>query len=425
MLKVYKRTFNNGLRALVIPVEHNPTVTTIVMTATGSNNETKEISGISHFLEHLHFKGTKKRPKAQIISEEFDNLGSSSNAYTTNEMTAYYAVGDSNSFKKILDLISDMYLNSAFPKEEIEKEKGVIVEEINMYEDMPSYQAGELLDELLYGDQPVGRSVAGNKESVKKMTREDFVDYKNKNYVAEKTVVVVSGNVNKKEVFKEIENKFKDIPVNKGAVAVRTKENQTKPMLKIKDKKTDQTHLSFGFRTFSYKNIKKNNTLSLLSIILGGSMSSRLFLKLRGEMGVAYYASSGKISFKDCGYLRIKAGINNGRTKESVQEIINECQKLAKGEIEEKELKKAKRILISRIKISLESTEDIANFFGHKELLLREIVSPVALIKDIKKITLNDVKKLAKDIFKNENLNLAIVGSVKNKEEIKKICKFC
>ena len=168
MIKIYKKTYKNGLRALAIPVLNNPTVSVMVMTATGSNHENKDNNGVSHFLEHLHFKGTKKRPSSKIISEEFDRMGSINNASTGNEMTTYYAKGDSKNFSKMLDVISDIYLNSTFPEKEIEKEKGVVIEEINMYEDLPQYQVSELLEKLLYGDQPAGRSIAGTKENIKK-----------------------------------------------------------------------------------------------------------------------------------------------------------------------------------------------------------------------------------------------------------------
>lgn len=424
MIKIYKKTYKNGLRALAIPVLNNPTVSVMVMTATGSNHENKDNNGVSHFLEHLHFKGTKKRPSSKIISEEFDRMGSINNASTGNEMTTYYAKGDSKNFSKMLDVISDIYLNSTFPEKEIEKEKGVVIEEINMYEDLPQYQVSELLEKLLYGDQPAGRSIAGTKENIKKMTRNDIVNYKKKNYVAEKTLVVVAGKIDKKEVFKEIEKSFKNIPVSKGLKAVKTKESQKETQIKTKNKKTDQTHLSFGFRTFSYRDKKNRSKALLLASILGGSMSSRLFLKLREEMGVAYYVSAGSSTQKDCGYLNIRAGVNNGRLKEVVLEILKECERIANDGISPRELNKAKTIRISRLKMGLESSEDIAYFYGTNELLLNESTSLPLQIKEIKSVTEEDIKKLAQKIFRNDNLNLAIVGPNLIEKEIKKFCKF-
>ena len=256
------------------------------------------------------------------------------------------------------------------------------------------------------------------------MTRNDIVNYKKKNYVAEKTLVVVAGKIDKKEVFKEIEKSFKNIPVSKGLKAVKTKESQKGTQIKTKNKKTDQTHISFGFRTFSYRDKKNRSKALLLASILGGSMSSRLFLKLREEMGVAYYVSAGSSTQKDCGYLNIRAGVNNGRLKEVVLEILKECERIANDGISPRELNKAKTIRISRLKMGLESSDDIAYFYGTNELLLNESTSLPLQIKEIKSVTEEDIKKLAQKIFRNDNLNLAIVGPNLVEKEIKKVCKF-
>jgi predicted Zn-dependent peptidase len=424
MLKIYKKKYQNGLRALVIPMENNPTVSIMAMTSTGSIHENKDNNGISHFLEHLHFKGTKKRLNAKIISEEFDSMGSLNNASTDSEITAYYAKGDSKNFSKMLDLISDMYLNATFPEKEMEKEKGVIIEEINMYEDRPQNQVEELLNSLLYGDQPMGRSIAGTKENIRKMTRADILDYKKKNYVAEKTLVVAVGKVDKEKAFKEIEKKFKDIPVSKGLLAVKTKEKQDKSQVKTKNKKTDQTHLSFGFRAFSYLDNKNSAKVTLLSDILGKSMSSRLFLKLRGEMGVAYYVSANNFTSRDCGYLSIIAGVSNDRLKEVIKEILKECKRIAEEGVDEKELNKVKAIRISCLKMSLESSDGVALDYGYQELLKNETPSLDERIRRIKEVTTKDIQKIAQKIFRNDNLNLAIVGPDLDEKEIKKVCKF-
>lgn len=424
MLKIYKKKYQNGLRALVIPMENNPTVSIMAMTSTGSIHENKDNNGISHFLEHLHFKGTKKRLNAKIISEEFDSMGSLNNASTDSEITAYYAKGDSKNFSKMLDLISDMYLNATFPEKEMEKEKGVIIEEINMYEDRPQNQVEELLNSLLYGDQPMGRSIAGTKENIRKMTRADILDYKKKNYVAEKTLVVAVGKVDKKKAFKEIEKKFKDIPVSKGLLAVKTKEKQDKSQVKTKNKKTDQTHLSFGFRAFSYLDNKNSAKVTLLSDILGKSMSSRLFLKLRGEMGVAYYVSANNFTSRDCGYLSIIAGVSNDKLKEVIKEILKECKRIAEEGVDEKELNKVKAIRISCLKMSLESSDGVALDYGYQELLKNETPSLDERIRRIKEVTTKDIQKIAQKIFRNDNLNLAIVGPDLDEKEIKKVCKF-
>ncbi|MBK5215373.1 MAG: insulinase family protein [Candidatus Pacebacteria bacterium] len=423
MQKAQKKAYKNGLRVVTIPMKENPTVTVLVLVGTGSNYEKKEINGISHFLEHMCFKGTTKRPTAQSISHELDGLGCQYNAFTSNEMTGYYAKGDSKNFKQIFDVVSDIYLNSTFPELEMEKEKGVIVEEINMYEDMPASHVQDLFDSVLYGDQPAGWSVLGTKENIYKMVRDNFVNYKNSHYVSSNTVIIVSGNITNKDVHTEVNKYFKDIKSTTKVKKVKTKDTQTTPNILIKYKETDQTHFVLGVRSFPLDD-KRNMMLSLLSGVLGAGMSSRLFLKLREEMGVAYYVRAHSGASLDHGSFQISAGVNNTRTEEVIKEILNECNSLITKKVSEEELNKVKSFIIGNMKMSLEATDDIANFYGGQELMKGEIKTLEDKIKEIKKVTSNDIQKMAKIIFKNKNLNLAIIGPFKNKSNFEKILKF-
>ena len=423
MQKAKKKTYKNGLRVVTIPMKENPTVTVLVLVGTGSNYEKKEINGISHFLEHMCFKGTVKRPSAQSISHELDSLGCQYNAFTGNEMTGYYAKGDSKNFKQIFDVVSDIYLNSTFPEAEMEKEKGVIVEEINMYEDMPASHVHDIYDKVLYGDQPAGWSIAGTKENIYKMVRDNFVNYKNSHYVSSNTVIVVSGNVTSDEVYKEVNKYFKDIKSTDKVKKIKTKDSQATPNVLVKYKETDQTHFVLGVRTFSLFD-KRNVTLSLLSGVLGAGMSSRLFIKLREEMGVAYYVRAYNDPSLDHGSFQISAGVNNIRTEEVIKEILKECNLLIDKKVSDNELEKVKSFIIGNMKMSLEATDDIANFYGGQELMKNEIKSLEEKIKEIKKVTSADIQKMAKIIFKNKNLNLAIIGPFKNDANFKEILKF-
>jgi len=423
MQKAKKKTYKNGLRVITVPMKDNPTVTVLVLVGTGSDYETKDINGISHFLEHMCFKGTVKRKNFQVISHELDSLGCQYNAFTDHEITGYYAKGDSKNFKQIFDVVSDIYLNSTFPEKEMEKEKGVIVEEINMYEDMPARHVQNLFNKVLYGDQPSGRSIAGPKENIHKMVRDNFVNYKSSHYVASNTVIVVSGNITSNEVCKEVNKYFKDIKSTNKVKKLKTKDIQNKPNVLIKNKETDQTHFVFGVRTFSLSD-KRNMILSLLSGVLGAGMSSRLFIKLREEMGVAYYVRAHNDPSLDHGAFQISAGVNNARTKEVIKEILKECNDLITQKVKEKELNKVKSFLIGNMKMSLEATDDIANFYGSQELMKNEIKSLEDKIKEIKKVTAVDIQKMAKTIFKTKNLNLAIIGPFKDDKKFKKILKF-
>lgn len=423
MQKAKKKTYKNGLRVVTIPMKDNPTVTVLVLVGTGSNYETKEINGISHFLEHMCFKGTVKRPTPQSISHELDSLGCQYNAFTDHEMTGYYAKGDSKNFKQIFDVVSDIYLNSTFPEKEMEKEKGVIIEEINMYEDMPVSHVQDLFDKVLYGDQPAGWSIAGTKENIRKMIRDNFVKYKSSHYVASNTVIVVSGNITNDEVYEEVNKYFKGIKSTNKVKKLKTKDVQTCPNVLIKHKETDQTHFVLGVRTFSLLD-KRNITLALLSGVLGAGMSSRLFIKLREEMGVAYYVRAHNDPSLDHGVFQISAGVNNLRTEEVIKEILKECNILTTQKVEEKELNKVKSLIIGNMKMSLEATDDIANFYGHQELMKNKMKTLEEKIKEIKKVTTDDIQKMAKTIFKENNINLAIIGPFKSDLQFKEILKF-
>lgn len=423
MQKAKKKTYKNGLRVVTVPMKDNPTVTVLVLVGTGADYETKEINGISHFLEHMCFKGTTKRLTPKDISVELDGLGCQYNAFTSRECTGYYAKGDAKNFKKIFDIVSDVYLNSVFPETEIEKEKGVIIEELNMYEDIPQAHVQDLFDEVLYGDQPSGWRIVGTKENIKKMKRDNFVDYKKSHYVAENTVIVVTGNIINEDVYKEVDKYFKDIHIGKSEKKTKTKDVQNEPKVLVKYKETDQTHFVLGVRSFSIFD-KRNVTISLMSAVLGAGMSSRLFTKLREEMGVAYYVRAHNDASLDHGVFQISAGVNNARTEEVLKEIIKECNLLVKQKVSEEELKKVKSFIIGNTKMALEATDDIANYYGGQELLKKEIKNLEEKIKEINAVTSNDIQKMAKLLFKTKNLNMALVGPVKDKTRLEKILKF-
>ncbi len=404
-------------------MKDNPTVTVLVLVEAGSKFETKEINGLSHFLEHMYFKGTTKRPKAIDISKELDSIGSQYNAFTAQEYTGYYAKSDEKHFKKIFDIVSDIYLNSTFPESEMQKEKGVIIEEINMYEDLPNRHVQDLMMELLYGDQPAGWNIAGEKKNILKMKRDDFIKYKKMHYLPESTVVIVSGKVAEKMVMQEINKIFGKISRGQKSPKVKVTESQDKPKVLTKFKKTDQTHFVLGVRTYDLFD-KKNVLLSILSGILGGGMSSRLFQKLREEMGVGYYVRAYNDAYTDHGFFQISAGVDNKRINEVIKAVLEECKILKENLVTEEELNKVKEYLIGNMKLSLESSDDIANFYGGQELLKHEIKSAEEKADEIRKVTAEQIKMLANNIFKNKKLNLALIGPFKEKTQFLKILKF-
>ena len=418
-----KKKLKNGLTVVTIPMQDNPTATVLVLVETGSKYETKKLNGISHFLEHMCFKGTAKRPKAIDIVRELDALGSQYNAFTAQEFTGYYAKAEARHFKQIFDVVSDVYLNSTFPEVEIEKEKGVIVEEINMYEDTPSRHVQDLIMELLYGNQPAGWNIAGTRENVKKMKRKDFVAYHALHYVPQATTLIVAGQVSEHEVLKEAERVFGSISGGHKGVKPKVKEKQTKPAVLVKYKKTDQSHFVLAFRSFDLFS-KKNAALSVLGGVLGGGMSSRLFQKLREEMGVGYYVRAYEDAYTDHGFFQISAGVDNKRVGEVLQAVLNECKKLSTELLPEDELKKVQDYLVGNMKLDLESSDSIAHFHGLQEVLKKEIKTMDEKAREIYQVTSKEVLDVAKDIFKDKGMSLALIGPVKNSASLAKILKL-
>ena len=404
-----KTKLKNGLRVITVPMKDNPTVTVLVLVETGSKYETKEKNGISHFLEHMCFKGTEKRPTAHSISAELDGLGSQYNAFTGQEYTGYYAKSDAKHFKQVFDVVSDIYLNSTFPEAEMEKEKGVIVEEINMYEDMPHRHVQDLFVGLLYGDQPAGWNIAGSRENVRAMTRNDFVAYKKAHYVPKATTVIVAGKVKEKEVAKEIARVFGSLKSTAKSTKKATVDTQSKPAVHLAYKKTDQTHLVLGVRTFDTYD-KRNMSLAVLATILGGGMSSRLFVKLREELGVAYYVRASSDNSTDHGFFEIAAGVSNDRVHEVIREILAECARMVKSPVGAEELAKAKEYMAGNMKLELESSDAWSNFYGGQEVMRKKIKTPEEVERLIRKVTAKDIQKIAQTIFTDKHLNLALIG---------------
>jgi predicted Zn-dependent peptidase len=415
-----KTVFKNGLRVITVPMKDNPTVTVLVLVATGSNYETKEENGLSHFLEHMCFQGTIKRPKAIDIASEIDSMGAQNNAFTSNEFTGYYAKASSRHAMELADIVSDIYLNPTLLPPEIEREKGVIIEEINMYNDLPQRKVQDLFTHLLYGDQPAGRDIAGTKENVSSFKREDFVSYREKFYTAPETVVVVSGNFDEEKILSALEEGFKNCSDKKGKGKLAVIEKQEKPQLLLEHKNTDQSHFVLGVRAFDIYD-KRNGALKVLASILGSGMSSRLFEKMRNQLGICYYVNASPDSSTDHGLFSISAGVRNDRLEEAAREILVELSKLKKELVDEKELEKAKEHLVGNMYLGLESSDSLADFYGFQEILKKPIKKPDEIAKEIKNVSAQDIQKLANEIFRDEVLNLAVIGPTKDKEGLLKI----
>jgi len=412
-MKYKKKTLKNGVRVLMIQMPESPTVTYMVWNNTGSHFEDKSENGISHFLEHMVFKGTLNR-SIRDIRREIDGIGALNNAFTGEEYTSYFAKAHPKNLKKIISVISDMYLNPIIPKEELERERGVILGEIDMYEDSPKHLVFEIWEKLVYGDQPAGRSILGLKENIKKFKRKDFLNYREKHYVADSTVVVVAGKFDEKKILREIEKQFKNISTSKKYKKTKTKDSQKKQGIALRNKKTDQTHLVIGFRALNlFDKAKDLAVLKVLNTILGRSMSSRLFVRVREELGLGYYIRSHTETLTDHGNLTIQAGVNSKRIFEAITAILNEVKKLKVEIVSKDELEAAKRYFIGIFPMGLEQSDGVAMHYACSEVRSKEPANPKDIYKEIEKVTSKQVQKMAQKIFTNNKLNLAVVGPVK------------
>jgi len=419
----YKTTLENGLRIITVPQKTAQAVTVLVLVGTGSKYETKEISGISHFLEHMFFKGTKKKPTPLAVVTPLDKIGGIFNAFTSEEYTGYFAKVEASQMELALYWVSDIYLNSLLPEKEIEKERGVIIEEINMYLDNPMIYIGELWKKLLYGNQPAGWDVAGTKESVAKIKREQIFNYMSNQYVAQNTIICVAGKITSSQVINKVKKYFSKIKKTPSKEKSPVKEEQKNPQSLIHFKKTDQTHLALGVRAFNLFHPQRY-VLELLGTILGGMMSSRLFIEIREKLGIAYYVKTNIETNPDTGYLVTQAGIDNKKVEKAISTILKEYKKISQKGVAKDELKKAKDNVKGKMTLILETSDAQASFYGLQELLKKEILTPEEIYKKIDKITENDILKVAKDIFRPEKLNLALIGPFKDQDKFQKLLKL-
>jgi len=418
-----KTTLKNGLRILTVPQKNTQAVTVLVLVGTGSKYEKKEISGISHFLEHMFFKGTKKRPSSLAIAELLDRVGGIYNAFTSQEATGYFAKVEASNFELAMDWVSDIFLNSILPEKEIGKEKKVITEEINMIYDHPMSYIGVLWLKLLYGDQPAGWSIAGTKESVAKINSRKLLKYREKQYCSENTIVAIAGNFKDKSAVNLVKKYFSKIKTEKPIEKPKVIEKQKNPQCLLEEKKTDQTHLHLGARGFNLFHPRRY-VQEVLGAILGGMMSSRLFTEIRERLGLAYYVSTETEEGPDTGFLVTQAGVDNQKVEKAILAILKEYKEMARKEVSLSELKKAKDNIKGRMALLLEPSDAQAFFYAGQELLERKILVPKEIFNKINQVSRTDILTTAREIFRPEKLNLALIGPFKDKEKFQKLLKI-
>lgn len=412
---MYKKTIlKNGLRLMTYSMPESEAITAQVFFNTGSYFEDKSINGISHFLEHLFFKGSKKFPNPGQMHEETDKVGGVHNAYTDTEVTSYYIKVANKYTDLALELLSDALLRPLFPREEIEKERNVILEEIRMRDyDDPDGRVAIKFEELLYGDQPAGRPIGGREEVIKKLQQEDFFNYKSDHYHIDNAVVVVAGKIREKEIQEKVETFFAPptdgLPKKAAKGREKVRRPTPGPKIVIERRPSEQTKIIFGVPAYSLFDPRRY-AIGMLANILGGTASSRLFKKIREERGLAYSVYSYNSQGTDTGSFISFAGTEMKNTELVLKLIREEYQDIAERGVAEKELQMAKDNIIGRLGIGLETSDRWAGFLGTQELLERKIEMPNDIAREIKHVTAQDVKEVAGDIFKSASFHLALLG---------------
>jgi predicted Zn-dependent peptidase len=409
---------DNGLRVLTAPMPQAQSVTCMIMLAAGSRYETPDTNGIAHFSEHMFFKGTKRRPSARDIAGEIDAIGGEFNAFTGKEYTAYYVKCAAEHRDIALDVISDMLRNSRFDSEEIEREKGVIVEEMNMYFDTPRDFIGGVYEELLYGDQPLGWDIIGRKETVRGASRETFMSYLDRWYHPPRMVLGVGGRIGD-GLLERAQELLGDLPL------VETGEPEpTKPFeggrVRIFTKQSDQAHVVLGVPSYPLEHPDRY-ALQVLSTVLGGGMSSRLFTEVRERRGLAYYVFGTNHSYRDAGSLYSQAGVDINRIDEAVSTILGELRTIAAEPVPADELEKAKSFSKGRFVLQLENPQGLILFGLRREVLERRVPDLDEVLAGLTAVTVEDVQRVAQDLIADERLRLALIGPFEDSDRFEKL----
>ncbi len=417
-----KITLDNGLRLLTCNMSHTRSVSVVFFLGVGPRYETDSEAGISHFIEHLCFKGTEKRRSSKEISEAIESVGGMINGGTDKELTTFWCRVTSQHFPLALDVLVDLLRNSRFDANDIDRERQIIIEEINMSLDSPRQRVAMLFDELLWPGQPLGRDIAGSKETVSALTQQQMLDFLSHHYLPNNTVVSIAGDIEQKQVQEVISQALSDWRPNKLPAGFPNSSSQEAARLHIEFRDTEQAQLCLGIPGLSFFHPDRY-AIDLLSIILGEGMSSRLFTEVREQQGLAYEIHSYADHFADAGAVIIHAGVDPGRTEEALTAIINQVANL-KEQISEAERKKAKEMAKGRLLLSLENSRNVAAWLGAQELLTNRILTADEVISLVEAVTTEDLKRVAQQLLTGDKLNLAIVGPVKEEEPLARLLKL-
>jgi predicted Zn-dependent peptidase len=420
MEKYTLTTFKTGLRLITVPMPQVESVSVMVGVGAGSRHETKKINGLFHFLEHMAFKGTKKRPTALDISTEIDGIGGIFNAFTSKELTGYWIKLAAKHKTLAFDILSDILTNSLLQKKEIDRERGVIIEEINMYEDLPMRKVYEDFERLLYGNNSMGWQIGGEKETVRQIKQADFLTCLKELYYPQNMVLAVAGKITPEEAKKLAIQFFSQLQKAGQKKTKEIKISQSQARLNLVTKKTEQGHFCLGVSGYQYSHPNRF-AIGVLATILGGGMSSRLFIEIRERRGLAYYVGCQPEFFTDSGYLMARAGVKLEKIDEAIKIVLGEFNNLVTVSVPAKELRKAKEFLKGNMILALEDSQMVAGRYVSQLLLEKKIRTPKETMTLIDKVTPDDIQRVARAVFKPKKLNLAIIGPFREPKRFKKV----
>lgn len=417
-------TLKNGTRVVLVPQKDTKAVTVLAYFAVGSRYEPLPLWGGSHFLEHMMFKGTEKRPTTEHLSKQLDAVGADYNAFTSKDHTAYYIKIDGRHTELALDLLSDMLYKSKFDPKEFERERGVIVEELNMYEDNPSMKVEELFEEQMFAGSTLGWRIGGPTQSIKDMDLKKLLAYKKRFYAPEQLVLVMAGNVGTQP--KKLIERFFGAEKHHGATRLSYKtfswngaRKAASGPVRLMHKQTDQMHMVLGFPAFNYDD-PRNAALLVLHVILGGSMSSRLFISVRERRGLCYVIRTGVTNYGDAGAFTITSGLDKSRLREAMQIIYDELQQVLRRGVTAEEVRMAKDHLFGKMTLQFEDSARVADFFGQQKLLMKKMETPEQKFARIKKVTPADVLRVAKSVLQFQHAKMGVIGPYKDEKEFLK-----
>ena len=404
------RSLRNGARLAIVPMPHTRSATVAFLIGTGSRYEDDHYAGASHFIEHMLFKGTQKRPTSRDIAVAIEGIGGIFNAGTGHESTTFWAKVARHHLPTALDVLGDMLLHSTFAPQDIERERGVILEEINMSLDIPQSRVQLLARELLWPTHPLGRDIAGLKESIVRLSRQDLLSHMHTSYSPQNAVVGVAGNVEEGQVLEWVE---REVGLWRGESAKPFRpapKGEATRRIQVEGAQTEQTHLCLSLRGLPRRH-EHHYTLNVLNAILGQGMGSRLFLEVRENRGLAYQVSSHITFFADAGELTISAGVDTRKATEALETILGECERLQREIVPREELSRAKELLKGHLLLQMEDSAALAGWYGRQQLLTpEEVLSPDEVVQRIDAVSAEEVLELAGELLGREQVHLAVVG---------------